>query len=201
MFSIFSRKPAKRCEKVSSPLIVVERLEPSWTNLLIEVRRKARLRESPLHGEVHWRAVAATFLHIQKNKSDIDLEVGLAFALFHDSQRQDEMGDTWHGEAAAEFVASSDTLLHLIGPARRDQVFAACALHNEGYVERNNRSIGACLDADRLNLVRIGIQPKMDYMSVIQTENEMKQTLSYVESIWRDPPEWDWLFSQTAFNG
>lgn len=180
------------------PSVATSPLNPTWPDLLIEVRRKSRLWESPLHGDVHWRSVAATFLYIQKIKVDIDPSVGLAFAIFHDSQRQDEMGDPWHGEAAAEFVASSDALLHLLGPVRRDHVFTACALHNEGHVERSNPSIGACLDADRLNLVRIGIQPKMDYMSVIKTESEMKQVLSYVEDIWRSPPEWDWLFAQNS---
>ena len=168
---------------------------PSWDALLAEVLRHSPLRDSPLHGDRHWRAVAAVGQEILARRPGGDPAVVLAFAMIHDCRRVDEAHDPDHGRAAAQFAVQSSVLTPLLGPHRRDAVFRACLVHNGGTVMREDPVVGTCLDADRLNLVRVGTTPKTEFMSVITDPAELREMAAFAESVWREPPPWEDLVS------
>lgn len=87
----------------------------SWMALLAQAQSGARLRHSPHHGEVHWRAVAATGLELARRDSRVDAAICLSFAVLHDCRRVSEHRDPHHGPAAAEVARSSEALLARTG--------------------------------------------------------------------------------------
>jgi uncharacterized protein len=117
-----------------------------------------------IHGVDHWEQVHenGVLLALQPG---VDLLVVRLFAYFHDCKREDDHEDEFHGYRAAEFVSE----LYINGTLEITQnqhylLYAACKLHNTG-VTSNDPTIGACFDADRLELTRCGINPRADLMS------------------------------------
>jgi len=121
--------------------------------------------ESPAHGEQHWQAVAWAGLGLAAQVDGCDPEVVLLFALLHDTQRFNEQRDPQHGLRAAQFALelSSEGVLDLEAE-RLELLVDACTRHDKGYVAADPTT-GACWDADRLNLWRVGITPNPDLLS------------------------------------
>lgn len=81
------------------------------------------------------------------------------FALFHDSMRLDDGHDSEHGRRGWELAARlRDEGLYRLSDTRMEVLEVACTLHDEGGVSSDPR-LGACWDADRLNLWRVGVRP------------------------------------------
>jgi uncharacterized protein len=87
------------------------------------------------------------------------------FALLHDSQRLSDGSDANHGERAAEFAASlrAEGLFEL-SDEHFQLLYYACAHHTDSLTS-SDATIGACWDADRLDLGRVGVKPEARYMS------------------------------------
>lgn len=120
--------------------------------------------EDSIHGLEHWLNVQVngTFLAQQPGT---DLLVVNLFSLLHDCKRIDDWEDPEHGERAAEFVLSlKDTALKSLESHQLEKLWWACNYHNKG-VTHLDPTIGACFDADRLELSRCGILPRMELMS------------------------------------
>jgi uncharacterized protein len=116
-----------------------------------------------LHGPDHWQRVERNGLEIaQHNGADI-LIVRL-FAVFHDSRRQNEMHDPQHGQRAADYAASLRGNYFTLNDSQFDLFRQACILHDKGQVS-DDPTIGACWDADRLDLPRVNITPAASFMS------------------------------------
>ena len=88
-----------------------------------------------------------------------------AFAYLHDLERNDNVKDPGHGERTAKLIDRirgkyltdfSDVEIQLLKDA--------CRLH-ETTTQTGNRTIDICLDADRLDLPRLGIYPDPDTMA------------------------------------
>lgn len=78
------------------------------------------------------------------------------FALLHDCRRELETKDPQHGPRAAGVAADLRKRdLFAISDAQFAQLDEACRLHDTGAVS-HDPTIGACYDADRLNLTRFG---------------------------------------------
>lgn len=94
-----------------------------------------------------------------------DVEVVELFALFHDSEREDEGRDPGHGERAAVAVRRLAAQGGLTLPAPRLELLAAaCAGHDHPQVSADP-TIGCCWDADRLDLSRLGRRPNAALLS------------------------------------
>lgn len=171
----------------------VVRTITSWDGLLADCQDGARLRGSPIHGEEHWRAVAATGMGL--TAFGADPEMCLAFGMLHDCRRADEFGDPWHGEEAAEYARNNRHLHGLLGQERAAAVLRACEVHSLPAPYGDDMRIGACLDADRLNLVRLGIRPRADLMSAIPAGPALEEAIASAEKIWRSPPPWGSLMA------
>lgn len=138
---------------------------PVFSRLLEDVLDSAAQRHSMLHGERHWRAVAFTALELAPLVPGADALVGFLFGLLHDSQRMNDGGDPQHGPRAGVFARSlAERGLLPLEQNRLDVLVAAMHEHTTGRSSRDP-TIGLCWDADRLNLWRIGVEPRAAFLS------------------------------------
>jgi|GEM_PF-6904055 len=168
----------------------------SWKGLLAEARNGSKLRHSPHHGEGHWRAVAATGLELARRDSRVDPAIGVAFGVLHDCRRLTESRDPHHGPAAAGVARSSEVLLALLGAERVALVAEACFHHEGGKARRDQPLIGACFDADRFTLGRVGIDPDPWHFSVIHHDPLFAEMVRFAADMTAEPPEWELLFAR-----
>lgn len=132
------------------------------------VLEQFRLDPQGIHGVPHWRRVHRNAMRIyEADPTGIDPSVLALFAILHDSQRDDEYEDELHGVRGAEYARQlrDAGLLPWIDDEQFSQLSAAILDHPLGFPNRYNRTIGACWDADRLDLGRVGIRPDARYMS------------------------------------
>lgn len=116
-----------------------------------------------IHGPPHWRRVARLGLEIAAAEGADTMVVSL-FAVCHDVARVHDGRDFEHGPKAAELVAT--TLAPRLGleSAQLDQLLLAITRHTDGQVS-DDVTVGACWDADRLDLVRIGFAVRSKLLS------------------------------------
>jgi uncharacterized protein len=130
---------------------------PDIPRLAAEVRRRAPNADSPVHGDEHWRRTAAAGLRLLA--PGVDPAVVLLFALLHDAARSDDGPDPDHGRHAAVLVDElRDAGLITLSEAQATALRVAVAEHADGLVT-DRPTIGACWDADRLGLSRVGVRP------------------------------------------
>ena len=133
--------------------------------LVDHVLAHAWRRDSHMHGEGHWHAVTATGLDLAAGEPGADPELLFLFGLLHDTRRQSDGRDREHGPRAAAFAVE----LHAAGvfaleAERLELLRFALERHAFGEVSDDPR-IGACWDADRLHLPRVGFQVDPDLLS------------------------------------
>lgn len=127
-------------------------------------------RQTHTHGVGHWWQVWETGRTLAQRVQGVDLEVVAMFALFHDAMRHGE-GDFDHGERAWYLWDDVEGSLVLAGnqayrwnPTQSAMLYEALAKHSKG--ERHtNPTIGVCWDADRLDLHRLGVWPRPEFIS------------------------------------
>ncbi len=118
-----------------------------------------------LHGPRHWRNVYFNGIQlVAESGGAADVTVVRLFAILHDSQRLTEGHDPDHGPRAAIVAAGWRGQYFDLETARMEMLHTACALHDRGQVSAD-ATIGACWDADRLDLPRVGIEPAKSLMS------------------------------------
>jgi uncharacterized protein len=122
-------------------------------------------RDSMLHGEAHWRCVAWTGLALWPEVARCDAAVLFMFSLLHDTQRLNDGHDPEHGLRAAELARRlhGEGLFRLPGEGL-EMLCHACAEHTSGGVS-SDPTVGACWDADRLNLWRVKVRPDPQWLS------------------------------------
>lgn len=136
------------------------------------VEKAFRSSSSYLHGLKHARAVEQNGI-LLANESKADLGCVRLFALFHDLKRENDDTDRLHGKRAAEFVKQSNGSLFKLDDSCLAKLVYACEFHADGLVS-NNITIGTCWDADRLDLVRIGVEPQIELLSTEAAKKYMK---------------------------
>jgi uncharacterized protein len=115
-----------------------------------------------IHGVAHWQRVRENGLRIAKH-SGADKQLVELFAFLHDCCREDDSHDPGHGERAAEFAKSlRGKLLHL-HDAEFALLYEAIRDHELGQT-RGDITVVTCWDADRLDLGRVGIRPRAEYL-------------------------------------
>lgn len=171
-------------------------LPRTWGYLLNEARWGSHLAASPIHGERHWRAVAATGFALAGLRPQINRRILFAFAMLHDCRRQDESWDPEHGARAADLAGRSKILRDLLDRSEIERLAQACLFHEKGKTCLEDTSIGACWDADRYNLLRLMIEPRRDLLSSGLDEDEHWQIRQFSNDVWSRPPEWEDLVLQ-----
>jgi uncharacterized protein len=125
--------------------------------LVDRVLAEAWRRDSSLHGEAHWLAVATTGLDLAA-ETGADPQIVFSFGLLHDTRRENDSFDPEHGPRAAAFARAlhSEGAL-LLDEARLELLCLALELHANGQVSAHP-TVGTCWDADRLHLTRLGFR-------------------------------------------
>ncbi|MEA2492602.1 MAG: uncharacterized protein QOJ29_513 [Thermoleophilaceae bacterium] len=137
---------------------------PDLDRLLDTVLERSLLHTSYIHGDPHWRAVAEVGLRLLDDQRGADRMVVFLFALFHDAMRVNEVEDPGHGQRGAELAAELHGRYFQLAPDRFGLLFDACAGHTDVRFS-DDPTIGVCVDADRLNLWRVGNVPEAKFLS------------------------------------
>jgi uncharacterized protein len=164
----------------------------SLSALVAAVLPRAWRRHSDWHGEAHWRCVTATGLALAAAIEEADPALVFCFGLLHDTRRENETVDPGHGPRAAAYAEElRDHGVLLLDESRFTALATALRLHSDGHVS-SDHTIGACWDADRLHLPRVGITPNPALFST--TAALGRESLWAAEALRRDgPPAWDEL--------
>jgi uncharacterized protein len=164
---------------------------PDPERLINAVLERSTSRSSPLHGEEHWRAVAAAGISIGSVTTGAHVPIVFLFALFHDALRWNEHHDPDHGGRGAALTEEllDEGLISLPDEPRR-LLESACRLHSDGFTTQDP-TVGACWDADRVNLWRVWMTPDPSLMST--TEGRSEDRIEWARAALRDVPTWDGL--------
>ena len=125
------------------------------------LRIESSFFDSRIHGIKHWQTVERN-AHYLASFNNADKEVLSYFAYFHDCMRENEYIDKGHGPRAASFAKKHRKLI-LLNDIQFKQLTDACKGHTYG--ERPECiTINTCWDADRLDLLRVGITPDANFL-------------------------------------
>ena len=109
------------------------------------------------HGVSHWERVERNGLLLATEQ--VNTTVVRLFAYLHDKWRVDNGEDLEHGKRAAENLpALRAALLAWLTDEEFALLCKACELHTVCH-RTGNATVDACFDADRLDLMRVGIIP------------------------------------------
>jgi len=136
---------------------------PEPSDLIAAVIAGSPNADSAYHGVDHWRGVAAAGARILEAGCPADPAVVFMFSLLHDAQRHSEGRDPDHGRRAADLLRSLSGV-HRLGEAQLDVLQRALVDHDRGLTS-DDLTIGACWDADRLTLGRVGVTPRAELLS------------------------------------
>lgn len=157
--------------------------------LAFDVASASPLASSELHGMRHWLAVRDTAVELLAEEQATcpwATQTITLFALFHDCARTTEGRCVEHGKAGANRLRAAD--LNSYRDAYGDPLFSglvsaplaryACEVHTlvdrpdtspllsgGGFTRPQLAVIGICLDADRLDLPRVGTLPNPAFMA------------------------------------
>ncbi len=136
-----------------------------------------------IHGIQHWDEVYGNGMMLSQQLGVDQLVVGL-FAYLHDCKREDDHQDPEHGDRAADFVVflRNSGKLEFLEHSQYIQLWKACLQHHKGVVDIEDITIGACFDADRIELIRCGIVPRVELMSTpmgIRIAQKMKELQTF----------------------
>jgi uncharacterized protein len=121
--------------------------------------------KNSIHGVHHWEEVHDNGVMLAQ-QSGVDLLVVRLFAYLHDCKREDDLQDPEHGDRSADFCTELRKKgdLDFLSGDQFTKLWTACKLHHTGSVTADP-TIGTCFDADRIELIRCGITPRVDLMS------------------------------------
>jgi len=134
-----------------------------WKRLLDHVVADFECEVISIHGPGHWKRVERNGLLIASHNGAV-VEVVRLFAYFHDSRRAHDGWDDTHGRRGAEYAATLRGKLFDLPDGQFELLQYACAWHTHGQLS-DDPTIGACWDADRLDLGRVGMRPAPAYLS------------------------------------
>lgn len=112
------------------------------------------------HGPDHWNRVEKVGLILSK-EANADKEIIRLFAILHDLQRIFDGYDPEHGSRAADYAQKLfDDGLLVLDQSQLKILKFACKYHNDKKAKSKNKTVNICWDSDRIDLVRVGINPK-----------------------------------------
>ena len=148
-------------------------------------------KDSLLHGEDHWRRVAAAGLALLPETPEADPAVVFLFALFHDSMRLNDGRDPLHGPRGSALAGELRGEAFELEEAAMDLLAFACEEHTNGGIVRDPTA-GVCWDADRLNLWRVGIKPDPRLLSTEAARGG--ERIRWARDLQREHPAWEDLY-------
>ena len=133
--------------------------------LLRMIFEQYRLSVSGIHGVAHWGRVLENGRRLARF-TGADPRVVELFAVFHDACRANDGLDPDHGPRAAALARSWRNWID-IDDAGFALLLEACDCHTRGPRRAADVTVFTCLDADRLDIPRIGkrIKPELLFTS------------------------------------
>lgn len=122
-----------------------------------------KLDLASIHGLNHWRRVEGFALQMAQING-ADEEIARIFAIIHDCKRENENYDPQHGLRAAILAREINDSRLFLNPKQLEILGFALENHDKGRVSPC-ATIGTCWDADRLDLGRVGVAPKAQFLS------------------------------------
>jgi uncharacterized protein len=160
--------------------------------LLEAVLARSTIKDSGVHGEVHWKRVAVAGARLAAGTPGADRLVVFLFAVLHDSQRVYEGYDAWHGRRAADLARNLLGGGGLLFAGQLETLAHALEAHDEGYTT-SNPTVGVCWDADRLCLWRIGVTPDPKLLSTPAAKDP--ETIRWARGLQGAFFEWPHLYA------
>ena len=147
--------------------------------LVDDIRKTYRLDWNGIHGAAHWARVRNIGLKLAK-VTGANLKVIEAFSVIHDSCRYSDGNDPDHGPRAAQYAYSINDVLLKLDKIELADLMDACIYHTRGMTSGYNINVLTCWDSDRLDLGRVGILPKAEYLctEIAKTEDVIKWAYS-----------------------
>ena len=130
-----------------------------WTMVI----RETAINQFSKHGPEHWVRVERNGLYIAEQVGADKVVISL-FAVFHDCMRVNESLDPQHGLRGAKFANSIRKQLPLHSDEQFEKLYYACQWHTDK-IFTDDVTLGACWDADRLDLKRVGITPDAKFLN------------------------------------
>jgi len=147
--------------------------------LLDSLKSQFLLGDNGFHGWSHWLRVLENGRRLAP-LTGANLKVVELFSVFHDSQRENEGFDPGHGQRGADFAVEMRGRWFEASDQEMDLLYQACALHAKGLTQADV-TLQTCWDADRLDLGRVGIAPRIDRLCTPAAkkiiEHQMKMPL------------------------
>jgi uncharacterized protein len=138
-------------------------MKTDWQKLWQHIMGQFECDLKSVHGPEHWRRVERNGL-VLATRTGAVVEVVRLFAVFHDSRREHDGSDNTHGARGAAFATRLRGTWFDLPEEHFKLLHYACTWHTHGQLS-NDPTIGTCWDADRLDLDRVCITPKPDFMS------------------------------------
>ena len=129
------------------------------SSLVAHILEDYALPRTGVHGVAHWARVLENGRRLASLTAGVDLDVIELFAVFHDSRRVNESIDWGHGKRGGELARLLLGEYFALDEARLGLLQYACDEHTSGKT-RADPSVQVCWDADRLDLLRVGIRPR-----------------------------------------
>jgi uncharacterized protein len=133
--------------------------------LLDSLKNQFLLGDEGFRGRSHWLRVLENGRRLAP-LTGANLKVVELFDVFHDSQRENEGFDPGHGQRGADFAANMRGQWFEVSDHEMELIYEACALHTDGLTQADV-TLQTCWDADRLDLGRVGIVPRIDRLCTL----------------------------------
>ena len=130
--------------------------------LLPLILEQYRLNPQGIHGVPHWGRVLENGRRLCA-VTGADPAVIEMLSLFHDACRRSDKWDPEHGPRAAALVRRLRERLGL-DDSQLSQLISACDGHTVGPGEDADITVLTCLDADRLDIPRVGMRIRPDLL-------------------------------------
>jgi len=132
----------------------------SLESLVCQIKKDTNMWKSTIHGLQHWEDVEKNGFFLARDKK-VNLKIISYFSYLHDCCRENENDDPQHGPRAATYAKKHRNIFDL-----NDHDFKILIRAVSGHTFADpstkidfDQIISICWDADRLDLIRIGIKP------------------------------------------
>lgn len=131
--------------------------------LISAIRPIYHLDWNGVHGSSHWGRVRNIGSKLS-GQTGANPRVVEAFSVLHDSCRLNDHSDPDHGPRAAKFARSINDQILKFGDDELNLLDVACMHHTRGATAGFDITVLTCWDSDRLDLGRVGILPRPEYL-------------------------------------
>ena len=140
-----------------------------YTTLIDKIKKDFKIDFSGNHGINHWKRVYEN-TQILSSYYKIESDVFELFALLHDSKRENENIDKYHGKRASVFVQELlDNNYISLDSQDTKRLIYACANHTSSDKKNplfNDIIVQICFDSDRLDIGRVGYDVDKKYLAL-----------------------------------